>query len=163
MTLPHGARACWRCRGTLGAHPATGRSVHAGLGRFGPYIVHDQGKDGKEYRSIKGEDDVLTISCRARSSCSRSRSRPVAAAPRRRRCGCVGSHPDDKQPIGLYEGQYGPYVKHGDVSASLPRGSDPAALHAAGGDRVARRPKRAAGPPRGQARPPRPAKKAAAT
>ena len=55
----------------------------------------------------------------------------MAAAPRRSRSAIVGRHPDDEQPIGLYEGQYGPYVKHGDVSASLPRGSDPAALTAA--------------------------------
>jgi len=43
----------------------------------------------------------------------------------------LGRHPDDEQPIGLYDGQYGPYVKHDDVSASLPRGSDPAAFTAA--------------------------------
>ena len=46
---------------TLGVHPADGHKVQAGLGRFGPYIVHDKGKEGKEYRSLKGEDDVLTV------------------------------------------------------------------------------------------------------
>ena len=45
----------------LGAHPETGGKVFAGLGRFGPYILHDQGKAGKDYRSLKGEDDVLTV------------------------------------------------------------------------------------------------------
>ncbi|MGH2416365.1 MAG: DNA topoisomerase, partial [Microcystaceae cyanobacterium] len=29
---------------TLGTHPATEAKVKAGLGRFGPYVVHDQGK-----------------------------------------------------------------------------------------------------------------------
>ncbi len=115
----------------LGAHPASGRSVHAGLGRFGPYVVHDLGKDGKEYRSIKGEDNVLTITlARALELLAQpkqARGRRAAPEPLR----IVGRHPDDEQPIGLYEGQYGPYVKHGDVSASLPRGSDPAALTAA--------------------------------
>jgi DNA topoisomerase-1 len=46
----------------LGTHPETGAPIKAGQGRFGPYIVHDQGKEGKDYRSIKGDDDVLTIS-----------------------------------------------------------------------------------------------------
>jgi len=42
----------------LGTHPETGAPIKAGQGRFGPYIVHDQGKEGKDYRSIKGDDDV---------------------------------------------------------------------------------------------------------
>lgn len=111
----------------LGTHPQSGRTVHAGLGRFGPYVVHDLA-EGKEYRSIKAPDDVLTIQL--------PRALELLAQPkmgRGRRAGptplrSLGSHPDDKQPVGLYDGQYGPYVKHGDVSASLPKGSDPAAL-----------------------------------
>ena len=112
----------------LGAHPESGRSVQAGLGRFGPYVVHDLGKGEKEYRSIKGEDDVLTIALpralELLAQPKQARGRRAAAAPKK----ILGRHPDDDQPIGLYEGQYGPYVKHGDVSASLPRGSDPEAL-----------------------------------
>ena len=46
---------------TLGIHPETSGKVQAGLGLFGPYVVHDQGKEGKEYRSLKASDDVLTI------------------------------------------------------------------------------------------------------
>ncbi|MEM6425784.1 MAG: type I DNA topoisomerase, partial [Cyanobacteria bacterium P01_D01_bin.128] len=46
----------------LGTHPETGAKIKASLGRFGPYIVHDQGKEGKDYRSLKGNDDVLSVS-----------------------------------------------------------------------------------------------------
>ena len=32
----------------------------------------------------------------------------------------LGKHPDDNQPVALYSGRYGPYVKHGKVNATLP-------------------------------------------
>jgi DNA topoisomerase-1 len=40
----------------------------------------------------------------------------------------LGPHPDDQAVINLYDGRYGPYVKHGTVSASIPRGQDPATV-----------------------------------
>jgi DNA topoisomerase-1 len=46
----------------------------------------------------------------------------MAAAPIRD----LGPHPADSQPVGLYDGKYGPYVKHGKTSASIPRDLDPA-------------------------------------
>lgn len=112
---------------TLGAHPETGARVLAGQGRFGPYIVHDQGKV-KDYRSLKGEDHVLTVTLdRALELLAQpklGRGRRMAATPIRE----VGPHPADQAPIGLYEGKYGPYVKHGDVSASIPKDVDPATV-----------------------------------
>ena len=47
---------------TLGVHPVTGGKIKASLGRFGPDVVHDQGKEGKDSRSLKAGDDVLTVS-----------------------------------------------------------------------------------------------------
>ncbi|HEX9894242.1 MAG TPA: type I DNA topoisomerase, partial [Gemmatimonadales bacterium] len=109
----------------LGAHPESGGKVLAGLGRFGPYVVHDQGKAGKDYRSIRGDDHVLTITLgRALEMLAQpklGRGRRAEPKPLRE----VGLHPDDQQPIHLFDGRYGPYVKHGDVSASIPRGQDP--------------------------------------
>ena len=32
----------------------------------------------------------------------------------------LGPHPKDKQPVELHAGRYGPYVKHGDVNATVP-------------------------------------------
>lgn len=33
----------------------------------------------------------------------------------------LGDHPDDGKPIEIFEGRYGPYVKHGKINASLPK------------------------------------------
>ena len=106
----------------LGVHPETGGKVQAGLGRFGPYIVHDQGKEGKEYRSLKAGDDLFTIELeRALAILAEpktGRGRRAAAKPLRE----LGNHPDDEEPVNIYDGPYGPYIKHGKVNASLPEG-----------------------------------------
>ena len=108
----------------LGPHPETGKSIKASLGRFGPYIVHDQGKDGKDYRSLKGDDDVLTVTL--------ERALQLLAEPKGRRgrrkaepLKDLGSHPDDGEQVAIYNGPYGHYVKHGKVNASLPEGKTP--------------------------------------
>jgi DNA topoisomerase-1 len=112
----------------IGVHATTGAKIFAGQGRFGPYVVCDRGKEGKEYRSLKKEDNVLTVALpRALELFAQpklARGRRSAPTPIRE----IGLHPADKQTIGLYEGQYGPYVKHGDVSASIPKDRDPATV-----------------------------------
>jgi DNA topoisomerase I len=106
----------------LGTHPETGAKIQTNLGRFGPYVVHDQGKEGKDYRSLKKEDDVLTVTLEralallAEPKAVRGRSK--AAAPLRE----LGAHPEDGEPVNIYDGPYGAYIKHGKVNASLPEG-----------------------------------------
>jgi DNA topoisomerase I len=108
----------------LGTHPETGGKVQASLGRFGPYVVHDQGKEGKDYRSLKSTDDVLTISL--------NRALELLAEPKKGRAAAkskskealreLGTHPEDESPVNIYDGPYGPYIKHGKTNASLPEG-----------------------------------------
>ncbi|MBE9096492.1 type I DNA topoisomerase, partial [Tychonema sp. LEGE 07203] len=103
----------------LGTHPETGAKVQANLGMYGPYVVHDQGKVGKDYRSIKPPDDVLTIELdRALELLSQpkaARGRGKSATPLKE----LGAHPESGEAINVYDGRYGPYVKHGDINASL--------------------------------------------
>ena len=109
---------------TLGIHPETNGKVQAGLGRFGPYVVHDQGKEGKEYRSLKATDDVLTIDIEravellAEPKKGRGGTRSKSKAPLRE----LGTHPADGEPVNIYDGPYGPYIKHGKTNASVPEG-----------------------------------------
>ena len=103
----------------LGDHPDGGK-VQAGLGRFGPYVVHDKGKGEKDYRSLKAEDDVLAIGL--------SRALELLAQPKRGRGGRtalrdLGTPEGADEPIQLFDGPYGLYVKQGKVNASLPEGS----------------------------------------
>lgn len=103
----------------LGAHPESGDPVKVGIGRYGPYVVHQS-----DYRSLTENDDPLEITFeRAMEllSAPRTRGRRASAAPLRE----VGAHPDDGESIAIYKGRYGPYVKHGKTNASLPRGTEP--------------------------------------
>jgi len=106
----------------LGTHPLTGGKIKASLGRFGPYIVQEQGKE-KEYRSLKAGDDVLTITL--------DRALALLAEPKKTRSARgstkpplkeLGKHPDDGESVGLYEGPYGVYIKHGKTNAKIPEG-----------------------------------------
>ena len=108
----------------LGTNPATGGKIKAGLGRFGPYVVQDLGKEGQDYRSLKAEDDILTIDLEralqllAEPKRSRGGSRSSSKEPLRE----LGVHPQDKEPINIYQGPYGVYIKHGKINVGLPEG-----------------------------------------
>ena len=98
----------------LGLHPANGKKVTVNIGRFGPYIQHDGG-----FRSIPRADNIFDITL--------ERAVQILAEPKSAGRGALrtlGAHPDDQQPVGLYSGRYGPYVKHGKVNATLPTGAD---------------------------------------
>lgn len=102
----------------LGDHPQGGR-VEAGLGRFGPYVVWHKGKGEREYRSIKGDDQVLTITVeRALELLAIPKPGRGKRAPLRE----LGPHPDDGQQVAVFSGPYGQYVKHGKLNCSLPEG-----------------------------------------
>jgi DNA topoisomerase I len=113
---------------TLGMHPETGRKIQAAIGPYGPYIVHDLGKDPetgkpkKDYRSLKAPDDVITISFERAlqlfAEPKAVRGKRGSATPLRE----LGAHPEDGEPVNIYNGPYGAYVKHGKVNASLPEG-----------------------------------------
>ncbi|UKO96430.1 type I DNA topoisomerase [Nostoc sp. UHCC 0870] len=108
----------------LGVHPVTGGKIQTSLGRFGPYVVHDQGKEGKDYRSLKASDDVLTIPLeRALELLSEpKKTRGSANSKSKAALKELGTHPDDDAPVNIYDGPYGPYIKHNKTNAGLPEG-----------------------------------------
>lgn len=99
---------------TLGAHPETGKTVVAGIGRFGPYVLHE-----KTYKSLRKDQDVLTIGLDDAVELLKQARVKVAALR------TLGEHPDDKEPVEVFDGRYGHYVKHGSVNATIPKDTTP--------------------------------------
>ncbi|MFQ5955559.1 MAG: topoisomerase C-terminal repeat-containing protein, partial [Kiloniellales bacterium] len=93
----------------VGRHPETGEAITAGIGRFGPYI-----KMGATYGSLGGDDDVLTIGL--------NRAVFLLADAKGKGPRQLGAHPEDGKPVTLHNGRFGPYLAHGKLRASLPRG-----------------------------------------
>jgi len=97
---------------TLGSHPGTGKEVKAGLGRFGPYIVHDG-----DFRSIPKTDNLFEISFeRALELLSQPKKGRGKAAPIKE----LGKHPESGDDVAVYSGKYGPYIKSGKFNVSVP-------------------------------------------
>ncbi len=96
----------------VGIHPETGKKILAGIGRYGPYVQLD-----KTYKSLETTDDVLTIGInRAVDLLAQSKGRSSGRE--------IGAHPEDGKPITAGAGRFGPYVKHGKLYASLPKGEE---------------------------------------
>ncbi|MEO1183625.1 MAG: topoisomerase C-terminal repeat-containing protein, partial [Cyanobacteria bacterium J06636_27] len=100
----------------------TGASIQANLGRFGPYVVHNA-KDGKDYRSLKAGDDVLTVTFeRAMELLSEPKKGRGSRSKTKKPLRELGSHPDTEEPVNIYEGPYGNYIKHGKTNVGIPEG-----------------------------------------
>ena len=103
----------------IGAHPTTGKTIAAGLGRYGPYLRHDG-----RYTSLGPDEDLLTIGLnRAVTLIDEAPARGKSRALR-----ALGDHPADGKPVEILSGRFGPYVKHGRTNASLPRDEEPETL-----------------------------------
>jgi len=98
---------------TVGLHPETGKPVTAGIGRFGPYVFHE----GTGFKSLPKGHDVLTIDLPTSVELLKQKRVRSGATPIKE----LGAHPDDQQPVQVFDGKYGQYVKHGDVNATLPK------------------------------------------
>jgi DNA topoisomerase-1 len=106
----------------VGIHPEDGKPITAGLGRYGPFILH-----AGTYANVADIDEVFDIGLnRAVTLLAEKR----AGGGRRGRTEAavladLGAHPETGEPVRVLSGKYGPYVKSGAVNATLPRGADP--------------------------------------
>ncbi|CCB64357.1 type I DNA topoisomerase [Hyphomicrobium sp. MC1] len=115
----------------VGEHPDEGGMITAGLGRFGPFIVHE--KDGaKTYVNLESLEDVFTVGLNravtliAEKRAGGGKSRFQRNAPKVVKD--LGQHPSEGGAVQVLEGRYGPYVTHNKVNATVPKAKNPAEL-----------------------------------
>jgi DNA topoisomerase-1 len=102
----------------VGTHPESGKKVIVNIGRFGPYIGHD----GK-FKSIPRTDSIFDIGLdRALELLAQAKTGGNTVLR------TLGEHPDDKAPVEICSGRYGPYARHGKVNATLPKETSPEAI-----------------------------------
>jgi len=105
----------------VGKHPESGKMISAGLGRYGPFLLHDG-----TYANLDSIEDVFSIGLnRAVSVIAERQNKAKAArggAPAALKT--LGEHPAGG-PVTVRDGRFGPYVNHAKVNATLPKGKDP--------------------------------------
>jgi DNA topoisomerase-1 len=102
----------------IGDDPESGEKILAGIGRYGPYV-----KRGSTFKSIPAGEDVLTIGInRAVDLLAQAgKGGRRGATPLR----VLGEHPEGGGEVAVFDGRYGPYVKHGKINATLPKDKSP--------------------------------------
>ena len=105
----------------VGVHPEDGKMITAGLGRYGPFVLH-----AGTYANVSDIDEVFEVGLnRAVALLAEKRAgrpgRGAATAPLKD----LGAHPETGEPIHVMAGRFGPYVKSGKINATLPKGTAP--------------------------------------
>jgi DNA topoisomerase-1 len=125
MDLEKGLRLL-RLPREVGVHPEDGQPILAGIGRYGPFVQH-----AGTYANLPTVEEVFEVGLnRAVTLIAEKR----AGGPRGARGGAaaalkeLGEHPQTGKPVRILAGRFGPYIKHEDVNANVPRGKDPQAV-----------------------------------
>lgn len=104
----------------VGAHPETTKMISAGLGRYGPFLLHDG-----TYANLESIEDVFTVGLnRAVTVLAEKVAKGPGRGAKPAALKELGEHPDGG-PITVRDGRYGPYVNWGKINATLPKGLDP--------------------------------------
>ena len=102
---------------TLGQHPENGQDITLNSGRFGPYL-----KCENKSARLENVDDLFSIGL------NRAVTMIAEAKPGRISSSLIkdlGEHPEDKKPVRIMKGQYGPYIKYKSLNATIPEEKDP--------------------------------------
>jgi DNA topoisomerase-1 len=106
----------------VGPDPETGEIITAGIGRYGPFV-----QQNGTFANLESVEEVFSVGLnRAVTLIAEKRAggghRGGRAAPRALKT--LGDHPQGGT-VTVRDGKYGPYVNHGKVNATLPKGVDP--------------------------------------
>ena len=105
----------------VGMHPESGKPISAGIGRYGPFVLHDG-----SYANLDSVDEVFTVGINRAVDAIADKA---AKGGGRRKASTalkeLGSHPTLGGPVTVKDGRYGPYVNHAKINATLPKDKDP--------------------------------------
>ena len=106
----------------VGIHPEDGKPISAGLGRYGPFVLH-----AGTYANVADIEEVFDIGLNravvllAEKRAGKFAGRGAATAPLKD----LGAHPESGEAVHVMAGRFGPYVKSGKINATLPKGTTP--------------------------------------
>ena len=105
---------------SLGINPDNQKEITLNTGRFGPYL-----KCENKSARIENVEDIFSIGL------NRAITLIAEAKPGRMSSSIIkdlGEHPEDKKPVRVMKGQYGPYIKYKSLNATIPEEKDPTEL-----------------------------------
>ncbi len=114
----------------VGPHPEGG-TITAGLGRYGPFVLHENG-DAKTYANLESIEEVFSIgpnravAVLAEKKAGGGKGRFQRSGPKVLKD--LGAHPNEGGNVQVLEGRYGPYIAHNKVYANVPKGTEPTAV-----------------------------------
>ena len=104
----------------IGQHPDNGKDITINSGRFGPYLKCDN-KSAK----LENVEEIFSIGLnRAIILISEAKPGRISSSLIKD----LGEHPEDKKPVRIMKGQYGPYIKYKSLNATIPEEKDPVEL-----------------------------------
>jgi len=105
---------------SLGINPNNQKDITLNTGRFGPYL-----KCENKSARIENVEEIFSIGL------NRAITLIAEAKPGRMSSSIIkdlGEHPEDKKPVRVMKGQYGPYIKYKSLNATIPEEKDPTEL-----------------------------------
>ena len=104
----------------LGKNPENDKDITVNVGRFGPYL-----KCENKSARLENVEEIFSIGL------NRAVTLIAEAKPGRISSSLIkdlGEHPEDKKPVRIMKGQYGPYIKYKSLNATIPEEKDPIEL-----------------------------------
>ena len=101
----------------IGKYPDNNEDITLNNGRFGPYV-----KCSNKSATLETPEDIFSIGL------NKAITLIAEAKPGRRSSNEIknlGEHPEDKKPVKVMKGQFGPYIKYKTINATIPDDKDP--------------------------------------
>ena len=107
----------------VGIHPDTGYPIHAGIGRFGPFVLHNS-----VYSKLNSVSDAFTVDLAgAVQAIAKNLNRKPKLPTSDEKSRELGIHSNGGSIL-LIKGRLGSFLKYGRISVNLPRNIDPKTL-----------------------------------